>query len=164
MSSSENDNRFAPPASDVTEPTPPVNTEYELAKRDQRAVGFLIDATITYPLMILLKVLPGALGLFALLNIDVARFDIPNLIAWPITLFLYYLLCEGIWHKTIGKLITGTRVIQTSGANPAFTQVIIRTTTRCVPLEFLTYLDGNKQPRGWHDRWSNTCVINITRG
>ena len=155
-----NDNRFAPPTSDVTEPEPPAITEYELAKRDQRATGFIIDAMIAYPLMIVLKILPGALGIFVLLDINIDLFTIPRIPAWLITLFFYYLFCEGIWFKTIGKLITGTRVIDASGSNPTFVQIITRTFIRFIPLEFLTYLDGSKRPSGWHDRWSNTRVIN----
>jgi uncharacterized RDD family membrane protein YckC len=153
------DNRFAPPATDVTEPKPPVPTDYQLAKRDQRAAGFVIDALLTYPLMLLLKILPGALGIFVLLDVNVDLFVIPNLFSWLATLFFYYLVCEGIWFRTIGKMITGTRVIHTSGRSPSFIQVLIRTLVRYVPLEFLSYLGGGNRPSGWHDRWSNTRVI-----
>ena len=152
------ENRFQPPTSDVTEPESPIITDYELAKRDQRATGFIIDALICYPLMLLTKILPGIIGIFTLLDIDTGSFS--NFPAWMITLLFYYLLCEGIWHRTIGKLITGTRVVQTSGSNPAFNKIILRTFIRFIPLEFLTYLEKNKQPNGWHDRWSDTRVIN----
>jgi len=154
------ENRFQPPASDVTEPAPAIITNYELAKRDQRATGFIIDALIAYPLMIVLKVLPGVLGIFVILDINTNLYRIPNLAAWLVTLFFYYLLCEGIWYKTIGKLITGTRVVQVTGETPTATQILIRTLVRFIPLEFITYLDGSKRPSGWHDRWSRTRVVN----
>jgi len=154
------ENRFQPPASDVTEPAPAIITNYELAKRDQRATGFIIDALIAYPLMIVLKVLPGVLGIFVILDINIDLYRIPNLAAWLVTLFFYYLLCEGIWYKTIGKLITGTRVVQVTGETPTATQILIRTLVRFIPLEFITYLDGSKRPSGWHDRWSRTRVVN----
>ena len=153
------ENRFAPPATDVTEPDTPKLASYELAKRDQRAIGFMIDALITYPLMLLLKVLPGALGIFVLFDLKIDLFRIPNLLAWLITLFFYYLICEGIWFRTVGKLVTGTHVIHSSGGDPKFYGILIRTITRFIPLEFLTYLD-DKRPRGWHDRWSDTSVVN----
>jgi uncharacterized RDD family membrane protein YckC len=155
------DNRFQPPASDVTEPAPPVITDFELAKRDQRAAGLIIDALIAYPLMIVLKILPSALGIFALIDINIDLFRIPDLAAWLVTLFFYYLICEGIWHKTIGKLITGTHVIQITGETPTAIQILTRTLIRFIPLEFITYLDGNKRPSGWHDRWSGTRVTNV---
>jgi len=153
-------NRFQPPASDVTEPEPPTITDFELAKRDQRAAGFILDALITYPLMIVLMTLPNALGIFVLLDIDIDLYQIPRLAAWLVTLFFYYLICEGIWHKTTGKLITGTRVIQITGETPTIMQILIRTLVRFIPLEFITYLDGRKRPSGWHDRWSGTLVVN----
>ena len=120
------ENRFQPPASDVTEPARAPATDYEIAKRGQRAANFIIDALIAYPVMILLKFLPEALGIFVLLDIKINLYSIPALAAWLATLFLYYILCEGIWFKTIGKMITGTRVIQTSGDNPNFYQIAIR--------------------------------------
>ena len=154
------ENRFQPPASDVTEPEPAPIAEYEIAKRDQRAANFIIDALIAYPLMILLKVLPEVLGIFVLLDIKINLYSIPDLAAWLATLFFYYLICEGVWFKTIGKMITGTRVIHLSGGNPVFYQIIIRTLVRFIPLEFITYLIDAERPNGWHDRWSHTKVIN----
>ena len=156
-----NENRFQPPASNVTEPEPAPITEYEIAKRDQRAANFIIDALIAYPLMILLKFLPEALGIFVLLDTKINLHSIPGLAAWLITLFFYYLVCEGIWYRTIGKMITATRVIQTSGNDPEFSHILIRTLVRLIPLEFITYLITGNRPVGWHDRWSATRVINI---
>jgi len=156
------ENRFQPPASDVTEPVSPIITDYELAKRDQRAAGFILDALIAYPLMILLKILPGALGVFNILDIDIDLFRIPDLAAWLTTLFFYYLICEGLWYKTIGKLVTSTRVIHVSRKDPSFSQIFARTLIRYIPLEFVTYLGSDKRPSGWHDRWSDTRVINVT--
>ena len=153
------ENRFAPPTTDVTEPDTPIVVSHELAKRDQRAIGFMIDLLITYPLMLLLKILPSALGIFVLFDVKVDLFMIPNLLAWLVTLFIYYLVCEGIWFRTVGKLVTGTHVVQSSGQDPTFSRILIRTITRYIPLEFLTYLDS-KRPRGWHDRWSDTSVVN----
>lgn len=153
------ENRFQPPASDVTEPEPAPRIEYEIAKRDQRAANFIIDALIAYPLMLLLIFLPDVLGIFVLLDIKTGLYNAPKLATWLITLFFYYLVCEGIWFRTIGKMITGTRVIQTSGNNPDFSQIIARSLIRFIPLEFVTYLVGGDRPAGWHDRWSNTKVI-----
>ena len=157
MPSSQND--FAPPDADVTPPEQQTYNDHELASRDQRAVGLILDLLITYPMMLVLVALPELLGLLALLDINLELSGIARLMAWLVFLFVYYLMCEGLWHRTIGKMIAGTRVIDESGRTPGLANIIKRTLVRFIPLEFITYM-GNTRPVGWHDRWSNTRVVN----
>lgn len=70
----------------------------------------------------------------------------------------YYLLMEGLYGRTLGKLITGTRVVTESGDRPPFGQIVKRTWLRAVPLEAFSFF-GTRP--GWHDRWSKTRVIRI---
>lgn len=153
------DNDYAPPDTDVTPPEPRSSSDYELASRDQRAAGFILDLLITYPMMLVLIALPELLGLLALLDINLDFGGMAQLMAWLIFLFIYYVVCEGLWHRTIGKLITGTRVIHESGRAPTLADIIMRTLLRYIPLEFITYI-ADTRPAGWHDRWSNTRVVN----
>lgn len=60
--------------------------------------------------------------------------------------------------RTIGKYITGTRVIRTDGQNPTFEEYLIRNISRLVPFDAFSFLGGGN---GWHDSWSDTRVINI---
>ena len=154
-----NENRFAPPDADVTQPEPEACKDYQLASRGQRAMGCIIDLLFTYPLTLILLVLPNLLGIFVLLDIRASLLDIPGLLAWPAVLFCYYLISEATWYRTVGKLVTGTQVIHESGIPPGSRLVLIRTMIRFIPLEFLTYLDDQARPAGWHDRWSGTRVI-----
>jgi hypothetical protein len=74
---------------------------------------------------------------------------------------LYYLASEFLSGRTLGKLVTRTRVISWSGGGGGrlrFGQVLTRTLLRLVPLEQLTFLAGSP---GLHDRLSNTRVVLI---
>ncbi len=59
--------------------------------------------------------------------------------------------------KTIGKYITGSRVVSTDGTDPSFNQYLIRNIARLVPFEPFSFFTED----GWHDRWSDTRVINM---
>jgi len=72
--------------------------------------------------------------------------------------FLYTLLMEYFTKgKTIGKYITGSRVFSTDGTDPSFNQYLIRNIARLVPFEPFSFFTED----GWHDRWSDTRVINM---
>ena len=68
----------------------------------------------------------------------------------------YYLLMEGLYGRTLGKFVTGTRVVTESGGRPPLRQIYKRTWLRAVPLEAFSFF-GTRP--GWHDRWSKTRVI-----
>ena len=71
---------------------------------------------------------------------------------------IYYVFFESVWSKTPAKFITKTRVVMEDGEKPNFGIIVIRTLVRCIPFEALTLLSP-KRPRGWHDKWSRTIVI-----
>lgn len=71
---------------------------------------------------------------------------------------LYYILAEHLFEgKTLGKLVTHTRTVSLSGARPTFNQILGRSFARIIPFEPFSYLGD--QPNGWHDRLSETIVI-----
>lgn len=70
--------------------------------------------------------------------------------------FLYAFLMEYFTNgKTVGKYITGTKVIMTDGTSPTLQDYFIRNISRLVPFDALSFLGEN----GWHDSWSDTRVI-----
>ena len=78
---------------------------------------------------------------------------------------LYFLLMTRFWGQTLGKMITGIRVIQTDGRRPGwrtllFREVVGRTLSQLAGLH-LGYLWCAFHPRkqGWHDLISDTYVI-----
>jgi uncharacterized RDD family membrane protein YckC len=71
----------------------------------------------------------------------------------------YYVVFEGIFGWTVGKLITGTRVLRADGNKPNVPQIIGRTFARFIPFEPFSVLFG----RGWHDSLSGTRVVKVRR-
>ncbi len=69
----------------------------------------------------------------------------------------YYILLEGMSGKTIGKLMTGTRVVDMHGEKPGFRRIVKRSIARLIPFEAFSFL-GNAN-RGWHDSLSDTYVV-----
>jgi uncharacterized RDD family membrane protein YckC len=74
----------------------------------------------------------------------------------------YYVLFESAFGWTLGKLITGTRVIRVDGSKPNVGQIIGRSFARFVPFEPFSVLFGRSNS-GWHDSWSGTRVVKIRR-
>lgn len=72
--------------------------------------------------------------------------------------FVYIFFIEYITKgRSLGKYITGSKVIGIDGNEPTFKDYFIRNICRFVPLDILSFLGEN----GWHDTWSETRVINI---
>lgn len=75
-------------------------------------------------------------------------------------LLLYYIAMEGFFGFTVGKLITGTRVVTENGGKPRWGQIVGRTFARFIPFEPFSVLFANdKKRRGWHDSLSRTWVV-----
>ncbi|MCS3531590.1 RDD family protein [Chryseobacterium sp. JUb7] len=130
-----------------------------------RFAHLLIDRVIIF----LLFVFYGAFSAFVyqLFNItffvemgdkisSMNRFE--DILLTSLIYFLYTFLMEYFTNgKTIGKYITGSRVISTDGTPPSFNQYLIRNISRLVPFEPFSFFTVD----GWHDNWSDTRVINI---
>ncbi|HEY8574096.1 RDD family protein [Phenylobacterium sp.] len=56
----------------------------------------------------------------------------PVVIAAVVAVIAYFPVTEGLWGRTLGKLITGTVVVDASGAKPNFGAIIVRTLTRLI--------------------------------
>ncbi|CAG5005826.1 hypothetical protein DYBT9275_03662 [Dyadobacter sp. CECT 9275] len=75
-----------------------------------------------------------------------------------ILLMLYFFAFEYITSgKTLGKMLTKTRVIGTDGRKPTAKQFLIRSFSRIVPLDIFSFFREN--PQGWHDKWADTMVV-----
>ena len=71
---------------------------------------------------------------------------------------LYYIGFEAVTGRTVGKLVTGTQVVNTNGALPTFGQVVGRSFVRLIPFEPFSFIFLD---RGWHDHWSGTRVVRV---
>jgi uncharacterized RDD family membrane protein YckC len=76
----------------------------------------------------------------------------------------YYTLMEGMFGFTVGKLITGTRVVDEYGRAPAFRRTLLRSLCRLIPFNALSLLMSDEETRrAWHDSIPKTYVINRLR-
>lgn len=76
-----------------------------------------------------------------------------------VTSFLYYWIFEGLFGRTIGKFLTGTKVVLVDGSRPSFLVIFERTLIRLVPFEIFSFFGTSNS--GWHDRWSKTAVVKV---
>lgn len=72
----------------------------------------------------------------------------------------YYLAFESVSGRTPGKWLTGTRVVNRRGRAPALGPIVVRTLSRFVPFDALSFV--GRAP-GWHDRWSDTRVVYVAK-
>lgn len=108
----------------------------------KRLVNYIID-NVVLSILIFLMVL-------SLNEIDFP-FLYPTLIY-----FLYYFIFESTSGKTIGKIITKTKVIKWDGSKPEFFYIGLRTLCRFIPLEPFFM----KKDYTWlHDSLSSTMVV-----
>ncbi len=127
---------------------------YESASGWKRFFNYIIDIIAFYIIIFIIAIAFGFLGMAEMLT----KTNIYILSA--LILILYYSLTEGISGRTLGKLITGTKVITEDGGNPGFTKILVRTLCRFIPFEAFSFLgDGT----GWHDTITKTRVVVIPK-
>jgi uncharacterized RDD family membrane protein YckC len=117
-----------------------------MTEKTLRLVNFLIDTIIYFGLL--------TIGIMTLKNF----IAIEN-VKWIscIFYFLYYFLFEYFSGQTIGKMLTKSKVISSTDNNDYFfIQIFIRTLTRFIPFDILSYLF---MTRGLHDMFSKTSII-----
>jgi uncharacterized RDD family membrane protein YckC len=123
-----------------------VRLHYGEASRGQRCVNFVLDLVFARLFQVGVWIVLGRLGW--------SWRAIP-FVSLPMTIG-YYLVLEGIWGTSIGKIVTRTKVIDASGGRPSFAQILGRTLSRFVPFDALSFLWAE---HGWHDAWSGTRVV-----
>lgn len=136
------------------------NEELILASRGKRFANFIIDRIafyiIFFALSMLVAMIIGPDILNSMANIN--RFQ--DYLLTALFMFVYYLLSKSLMRgRTIGKLITKTRVVDEYGRVPDFSVTLKRTACRFVPFDAFSFLGDN----GWHDDWSGTKVIEVSK-
>jgi uncharacterized RDD family membrane protein YckC len=117
-----------PPALSVQAPTP-VQTVAERANPVSllvlRAIGAQIDIFVILMLLILPTTLLGKERLTDQVWGYITVF-------WLVALIGYFVVFEALWGRTLGKLITGTVVVDRDGRAPGFAKALARTLLRVV--------------------------------
>jgi uncharacterized RDD family membrane protein YckC len=127
------------------------------ANTGKRLANYLIDLVIFYLLFFV-----GAVALFVA-SPDTAEGSTSTANTLWLRLFamlsygLFMGLLEGIFRgRSIGKWITGTKVVNEDGSSISFSTALARGFSRIVPFEPLSAF-GNP----WHDKWNKTYVIDV---
>lgn len=81
----------------------------------------------------------------------------PGLVIGIPILLAYYFFFEAATGRTLGKLITGTKVVNETGGKPSLGQIAGRSFCRIIPFEALSFLGSTG--RGWHDSIPKTYVV-----
>ena len=133
----------------------------DVASNNRRLANYLLDALfvrmLAYPAWFLIGFFTAALGITDAAFWKSLDNPIGGLVIGCITVFVYYFLSEALGQRTLGKLITGTKVVTVNGTKPTLGAIAMRTLCRFVPFEPFSFFTRN--PGGWHDKWSGTIVV-----
>lgn len=76
------------------------------------------------------------------------------------TYILYYVILEIRFQRTLGKMLTKTKVVTINEEVPSPTDIMIRSVVRVFPFDHFTFL---LMKNGLHDRLSNTKVVKVNK-
>ena len=127
------------------------------APKGKRFLNLVIDYIFFILIATCIGFAIGASGKVTAEEIEAASSTLTiNLISCLIWL-LYYIVMEHSMGATVGKMVTGTRVVSQDGGKPTLGQIVGRSFARLIPFEVFSFLGSG--PGGWHDTMSKTRVV-----
>ena len=87
-------------------------------------------------------------------NLDPLIDLIGTLLMYAFIMFVTEKISNG---RSLGKLITGTKVVKIDGSALTTDDLLKRNFSRAVPFDQLSFFGNN----GWHDNWSDTRVVKL---
>jgi uncharacterized RDD family membrane protein YckC len=125
--------------------------EFHLADRGVRFVNYLVDVIVAYVIMFgVMMVFGGAAD--PATGEGSALASVLGIVAF----FAYFFVMEHFVGQTVGKMLTGTRVVTVRGEKPEMMTILGRTAARFIPFEPFSFLFGKY---GWHDSLTGTRVV-----
>jgi len=125
----------------------------EIASAARRFWTYVVDLIIIWIGMFTLQIAYGvAFGIDSLEALNGPKW-------WGIFIafyFIYYVTFEVVSGRTLGKVLTGTRVVTTTGLALSIPTAIVRTLCRFLPFEPISFSLGETW---WHDSLSRTQVV-----
>ena len=118
-----------------------------------RFANFIIDRIASYVIAMLLGAFIAIVNMELLESIS----DFADTLLTLLIYVLYYIVLEYHFQITLGKLITGTVVVDLEGNKPTLKAIVGRSFSRIVPFEAFSFL--GTEASGWHDTWSKTRVV-----
>ncbi|MEO8534134.1 MAG: RDD family protein [Flavobacterium sp.] len=132
-----------------------------LVSGGQRFLNYILDNIFILLTIFILGIFTAFFSsLFDLYGLASWQGNIGDLEGRLIFIFItivYYTFTEGLFGRSLGKLITGTIVVDENGEKPDFGTILKRTLCRIIPFDGLSFLGSG---RGWHDSMSDTYVVN----
>ncbi|SEW43729.1 RDD family protein [Chitinophaga arvensicola] len=134
----------------------------EMASRGQRFANYLIDLFTFYVVAIILfgayfVLFPGSYSESASPGASYVQ-NLVSLVLYG----LYMGTIEAVFKgKTLGKMITGTKAVNEDGSEITAGTAFLRGLSRAVPFSVFSALGAWCHP--WHDRWTNTYVIDVKK-
>lgn len=132
------------------------------ASQGKRLTNYLIDSIFLLIFMFIFGTILGLmLAIFSPSTLYTFKDDNKlrdYLIAFILGM-IYYSILEATTGKTIAKYITKTKLVNVDGEKPNFGTILLRSLCRFIPFEAFSFLvsDGS----GWHDKLTNTRVVEI---
>jgi uncharacterized RDD family membrane protein YckC len=131
-----------------------------LARSGKRLANYIIDLIVFY---IAWKVFFRLIGLkiaMSMIGEDDGKLTIYLKVLLIAVVFEAFLMSAIEFlggGRSIGKFLTRTRAVNDDGTPITFKTALIRRLSRMVPFEAFSALGSPSAP--WHDRWTNTRVI-----
>ena len=130
------------------------------ASKNQRLVNFLVDRGLLYFSwrFLVIKLTVTIISYFKIYIENRPLFIASFYLFMMAFDLLFYVAFEAFTGgKSLGKYITGTRAVNTDGTRVSPKTALLRGLSRIVPFEVFSALGNPCYP--WHDRWTNTYVI-----
>ncbi|GAA2565298.1 hypothetical protein GCM10010435_42510 [Winogradskya consettensis] len=107
-----------------------VNPSLNVHVTGRRIVATLIDGLV---FSILSAIISNVFNLdLPTSDIDLTQLDVGGSGILLVLALAYYLLMEGFLGRTVGKMVTGIRVVNEDGGRPDFVSVLVRTLLRLI--------------------------------
>ncbi len=125
------------------------------ADKGKRFINYIVDIIAYLAFTFCMGLFLGVFSMVS--NIDLPENDLFYNILGIGCLIIYYFVIETLTKgRSIGKFITGTKVVMIDSSTPTTKDYFMRSLCRIIPFEPLTFLGEN----GWHDSITKTTVVN----
>lgn len=132
-----------------------------LASTGQRFLNYILDTiavlALVFCISFLLAITGALLGFTGILTWLENVGTLEERLIFILITVVYYLITESLFGRSLGKVITGTVVVDENGIKPSFGTIFKRSLCRIIPFDGLSFLGSG---RGWHDSISDTYVVN----
>jgi uncharacterized RDD family membrane protein YckC len=130
----------------------------------QRSINYLVDAIAFNIILLVFMYFVTALSIIEVEDLETNSlgFEIFERLAWFVA-YAFYMgifetLCKG---KSLGKFLTGTKAVFINGDRLSIYAAFARGFFRVIPFNPLSAFGTPCRP--WHDKWTDTMVIDENR-